>query len=213
VWKLKRLVKDVGLSIRLTPKRELSLSAQRRLWQKLLDQDFRSSIGKPEIDHIVSSGPNESHVHYRIAGIDFVIYDRGRADMNVEKFVAGRTRQIEKILAAILRAIGQATPKPWNLEVSALLHVILPNPAMRRFLRENMRVRPTPKFREAFGKYVGFRSFVLMISNTLSISFVSPSHIDFLYHDTISTAPSQKPFVDDFAIKSMQYIESVGRCA
>lgn len=209
----KKLVKDVSLTIHLRPKKELSLSSSGKLWKKLLDYGFRSSMGKIDIDHIASSGPGESHVEYKMGSIDVLMYDTGRIDIDDDKFIPARSRQLDKILTVILSAIGGTAKKRLDVEVSALIHLILVGPSLSRFLGQNIAVRTTPKFRKAFRKYIGFKSTLLQISSTLDVVFQGPSHLDFLYHDVVSTAANRKPFVDQFTRTTMQYIESISRLA
>jgi hypothetical protein len=211
-FKLKEVAKDVKLTVNLSPKRQLSSSARGRLWQKLLDPDFRTSLGEVRIDHISSGGSGESHVEYLLDGIDALITDRGHTDVDLTKLIPERTRQLEKMLSSVIAEVGRAARKKVDLNLNGLLHLMLVKPVMTRFMAENIRFVASPEFFRVF-RNKGVKSFLLRLSDTLDVVVGTRGHLDFLYHDTISTTSNRKPFVGRFLTLSTRYIESLRRRA
>ena len=197
------------MEIRLRPKRNLSATTRSAIWEKLLDTNFRSSMGMSKTDHISAGQLGESHVSFGAGTIDILAYARGVVTIEDENLSRVSCNQIERITDSILRMIRQSAHKPVDMEVTAIIHA-RPVKTVQQFLFKNIRFSPTRTFRKIFGNAtVG--TFILNVSKTLSIMFVAPDHIDFIYSGMTSTEQNHKAFVSGLFTTSMRYLETLSR--
>jgi len=204
--------KDSYLELTLNPEKELPPTIQKKLWQNLLTTDFQSSIGKPEIDHVVT-GSGESHIEYQMDGFELLLYEYGRLSLRDRKISIERTSKVERILTAFFQTVHHTANKKLAFSVSGLVHLILSDGAVKRFLRDSIGFRATPKFGRVFGNHAGLKSFLLRISDSMNLAVISPVHIDFVYHGTVNASPSRKPFVRAFVTTSMNHLKLMRRYA
>lgn len=87
------------------------------------------------------------------------------------------------------------------------------DPSAKKLLRGGIRFAPTKQFRSAIKGYKGLISFILRISDTLSIVFTYPNHLDFMYHRKLSGELYRKPFINAFISISMEYVKSLRKYA
>ncbi len=200
------------LVLSLEPKKELSSTLQKKLWQNLLGTDFQSLIGKPEIDHIVT-GSGESHIEYHMDGFELLVYENGLLNLSDSKISIARTSKVERILTAFLQTISHAANKKLEFSVTARLHLALLDEGVKRFLKSNIGFTRTSKLRKVFGNYVGLKSFLLKITDSLDMAVFSPAHIDYLYRGTVNASSSRKPFVRSLVTTSMNHLKAMRRYA
>lgn len=207
-----RKLPHLTLRVHLKPTRSLSSRVQTAFWHRVLDVDFRNAIGKPKTDHVNSGSIQESHVLYTLETIDIAIYSRGDTTIEDDEFIPSHSVKIERIVESILRTITQAANKRVYMQVDAYIHVILSSKSMERFLINNVRFSPTAAFKRLFAP-AAIVTFVLRISKNLSIAFVGPNHLDFLYFDKISTGTDRKAFLSRFTRTALKYLKSLERRA
>lgn len=208
-----KLATDMNLHITLKPKRKLPSSLERKFWQSLLGNDFRDSLGRPEVDHFASGGPGESHIEYRVGSIEILPSDDGELIIFDREYAPSKSPEVQRVITAFLQAAKQTAHKRVDFEIDARLHLILVGYSSKRFLTENVRFSPTRRFIQAFGKHSSVRSFLLQLSENLDVAVFHPDHLDFLYHGTIATSPNGKTFVSSFMATCMNYLRIIRRHA
>lgn len=205
-----RKTAELTLHVNLKPTTALPSKALTAFWRKVLDVDFRSAIGRPKTDHVSSGSTGESHVLYTFGTIQIALYSRGDATIEDEEFVPGHSAMIQRIVNAILQTIAQAANKRVYMQVDAYLEAVLLRKAIGQFLLRNVRFSPTTRFIKLFAP-AKIVSFMLKISNNLSIAFVAPNHLDFIYLDRISMGTNRKAFVSKLVGTGMKHLKSLDR--
>jgi hypothetical protein len=207
----KKTSANLAFNLTLVPKRELGARLQGKLWQNLLGTAFRSALGEPELDHVVTSTGGESHVQYDTKGISLIAYDYGRLDLNDSEFSRSQTSEMERILGAFFQVVNRTINRKVIFKADARLHMSLSDPSLEKFLGDNIRFRVTPKLRRALGDYKGVKSLLLGMSKDQDMVVFSPDHVDFLYHSDIRSDLKSKAFVVDFVTASMKHLDSMRR--
>jgi len=209
----KRALASLGFDLTLTTKKELGPKVQGKLWQNLLGTAFRSALGEPELDHVVTGTGGESHVQYDTKGITLTAYDNGRLDLTDPEFSRSRASEMDRILGAFFQVVKRTAKRKVTFRAHARLHMMLADRWLKKFLEDNIQFRATPKLRRALGDYKGVKSVLLGLSENQDMVVFSPDHIDFLCHSVITSDLKRKPFVVDFVTVSMKRVDSMGRFA
>jgi hypothetical protein len=198
-------IDDVSLAVRLFPKSRLSKTGKEGFWANLLKADFFESIGRLDIDHIVM----ESHVQYTTEDrMEVLLYKDGDIVISDDKYSVARSQEAGKLVNAVLRAANRASGKTTDYRMSTLLHMNLTSSSSRRFLKDNIRFSPTFRFRKVFGKFKGFRGFILKITDDLEMAASLPGHIDFLKRGVIK-GKGKVSFVVPFTATCMRYVDKM----
>jgi hypothetical protein len=209
----KKALASLGFDLTLTTKKELGSKVQGKLWQNLLGTAFRSALGRPELDHVVTGTGGESHVQYETKEITVIVYDNGRLDLFDSNFSRSRASEMERILRAFFQVVNRTTNRKVTFRARARLHMMLADRSLKKFLDDNIQFKATPKLRRALGDYKGVKSVLLGMSENQDMVVFSPDHVDFLYHSEITSDLSRKPFVVDFVTVSMKHVDSMRRFA
>lgn len=197
----------------LEPSKKLGQAIRGKLWQNILSIDFRKSLRNPEIRHTAMGTGGESHVMFDVRGIWVTIYDDGEVRIFDEKFTMARSTEIEHILRAVFQLATRTANKRVNYDVNLRLHMLITEPSLKKFLNEGVRFAGNSRFLKAIGRYKGLRSFLMRINDNVGMSLTFPNHIDFLYHDVISSGSNRKAFVSSFVTRSMNLLKSMSRYA
>ena len=207
------LVSELMFDADLEPSKRLGSEIRGKLWQNILSISFRKSLGNPEIRHITMGSGGESHVMYDVRGMWVSVYDDGELRVFDDKFTIARSTEVEHILKAVFQLVTRTANKRVNYDVDLRLHMLATEPSLKKFLKESVQFSGKSTFLKAIGRYKGLRSFLIRMSDNFGISLTFPDHIDFLYHDTISSGSNRKGFVSSFATKSMKFLKSMSRYA
>jgi hypothetical protein len=199
---------EVTLHVNLKPTSTLSSKAQNAFWHRVLDIDFRSSIGRPKTDHMNTGSGGESHVLYTLDTMEIAFYSRGDVTIEDDHFESHHSARIERILNASIRALVQAAGKRLRIQIDAYIHVVFSNKSIGKFLLRNIQFSPTGAFRKVFAP-ARIATFILRISKNLSIAFVAANHLDFMYFDMFSTGTKRKVFLSKFAETYMRYLKAL----
>jgi hypothetical protein len=204
----KKAVADLAFDLSLTVKKDLDPKLQGKLWRNLLSTSFRSALGNPELDHVVTGSGGESHIEYDTKGIAITAYDSGMLTLSDSAFSKTKASEMERILNAFFKVVNR-TKRRVTFRVSGRLHMRVVDRSLEKFLSENIQFKPTVKFRKALGNSRGVKSFLLKMSDNVDMVVHSPSHIDFLYSAEVASALNRKPFVMDFVTAGFKYIDSM----
>jgi hypothetical protein len=204
---------NLAFNLSLAPKKEFGAKLQGKLWQNLLGSAFRSTLGKSEVDHVVTGAGGESHVQYDDKGITLIAYDNGSLDLTDSEFSRSRASEMEKLLSAFFQVVNRTTNRKVTFTANARLHMMLADRSLKKFLDDNIQFRAAPKLRRALGDYKGVKSVLLGMSENQDMVVHSPDHIDFLYHSVIKSDLKRKLFVVDFVTVSMKRVDSMRRFA
>lgn len=208
----KGLVSDLVLDANLFPTKELGAVVQAKMWQSILANDFRNGLGKPEIDHITMARGGEAHVEFDKDGISITMYDDGNLRILDEKFSEARSIKFERIISTVSTFLTRITGHPVKIDVNIRLHMTISDVALRKFIKDGVRFTGTKAFLKALGRYKGMKSVLLKLSDHLDMIIFYPDHIDFLYHDTI-TSSHRKLLVRAMAVTSMNYLKTMRKYA
>ena len=204
---------ECGFNASLTPHKKIGLAVRGQLWQNLLGTRLRTNLGNPEINHITMGTGGESHIEYRLKGLEIVLYDDGDLSLDDYNFAVTRSTQVERALTALFKVMNDTTKKKIDFDVTMSMHIRFADKSLSKFMTTNVHFIATRKLRRAFGKIGGVRSFLLRLTDNLDMVVFSSNHIDFLYHATVSSGSDRKPFVRQFVANSMKYVESMRRYA
>lgn len=200
-------VSDVELVVQLSPKTKLSKAKRENFWKNLLKAEFRESIGRLDIDHLVP----ESHVQFETENqMEVLVYKDASMAIGDDSYSVARSTQVERLVNAALRAVRLASGRTIDYKMSTLLHANLTASSSKRFLKENVRFSPTSKFRKAFGKYRGFGGFVLKITDNLSVAVSLPDHLDFVTTGVVKGGRRNR-FISPFTMTCFRYIDRLGK--